>query len=695
VTAFLSSTYNMWVPSLLILGQFVLTGESVAPGVSSYIAPAGFPTSAFTSYYFLPSSPTQEPQPALYDPVLKKTYPLNLTNPDAIPSQNTDPILYPSPTSSVAPSAQPTILNQIIASVEAVLTNSNYTSNCTKCVDALVAGAAAAKLVPSLVPSALVQLCQKYKFASNSTCQVTYGATNYGAVLTQILAFGHLNGSDGQYACYSLGYCPRPLTLPLNTANLFPKPKPANVTAPKRSGVSAKVLHMSDFHLDARYSAGSEGNCSSSLCCRSNNPNPAANAGQILFPAPFYGAMKCDSPYGLGLAALQSVGPLTGTNASNPLGFTIYTGDLVSHDPENQMSREYTEYTETSVYGMFKSYLTGPVFAALGNHDTSPENTDAPYTLPGDLGHQSSWNYEHVAGLWLHENWMKFGDAVEAATHYGGYSVKNHLGLRVISFNTDFWYKSNYYTILNSTDPDFSGTFRWMIDELQKAEDKGERVWIIGHVLSGWDGSNGNPNPTNLFYQIVERYSPHVIANVFFGHTHEDQFSIFYSNNGTTQNASTALTTGWIGPSITPLTNLNSGYRLYVVDTGDFNVYDAYTFYSNVSAFPGLSSTGPTFQLEYSTRDTYGPAANWSVSDPLNATFWHQVTVAMEQNSSLVSLHNTYQGKMSTQSPNCTNSACTAAKICYMRSGSVALGSQCPQGYVWFWKHWVSTLTLI
>ena len=29
------------------------------------------------------------------------------------------------------------------------------------------------------------------------------------------------------------------------------------------------------------------------------------------------------------------------------------------------------------------------------------------------------------------------------------------------------------------------------------------------------------PNPTDLFYQIIERYSPHVIRNIFFGHTHE------------------------------------------------------------------------------------------------------------------------------------------------------------------------------
>jgi sphingomyelin phosphodiesterase len=71
----------------------------------------------------------------------------------------------------------------------------------------------------------------------------------------------------------------------------------------------------------------------------------------------------------------------------------------------------------------------------------------------------------------------------------------------------------------------------------------------------------------NLFYQIVDRFAPHVIANIFFGHTHEDQLSIFYANNATVQSAETAQTVSWIGPSLTPLTNLNSGFRLYEVDS--------------------------------------------------------------------------------------------------------------------------------
>lgn len=652
------------------------------PGLPSYIASAGFPTSVFSSYY-LPPSTTQEPQPALYDPVLNITFPLNLTNPDTIPDEDLDPIFYPEPLRNLSSDATTALLNDIVANISSIIRSNSTTGNCSKCLAALEAAKPAALYAPSSAPDAMVELCKKYRLHSNSTCEEDYSANTFGSVWTQILRFADLAGSDGKYICNSLSstFCPKQITLPLNASSLFPKPKPTNATAPKPNGKRVKVLHMSDFHLDPRYSAASEANCSSSMCCRTNVENALLGAGQVALPAPLYGAYKCDTPYDLGLAALQAVGPLTGTSKDQPLAWTVYTGDLVSHDPQSQLSRAYTEYAETSVYGMFKKYITGPVFAALGNHDSNPEAIDSPHNLPGPLGEQQSWNYDHVAGLWQHEGWIGPAEAVEARTHYGAYSIKNHYGLRVITFNTDFWYKSNFLNYINTTDPDNSGIFRWMIAELQAAEDAGERVWIVGHVLSGWDGTNPLPNPTDLFYQIVDRYSPHVISNIFFGHTHEDQVMIYYANNGTVRDAANALTTGWIGPSVTPLTNLNSGFRLYEVDTGSFDVVDAWTFVANVSAFPELSGTGPTYTLEYSTRDTYGLAADWPAEAPLNATFWHRVTEAMEANRTLVGVFNTLQGKSSVMSPNCTNDACAEAKVCYMRSGSVALGSQCPQGY--------------
>ncbi|CAG8956934.1 hypothetical protein HYFRA_00011984 [Hymenoscyphus fraxineus] len=655
--------------------------QAELPGVPSYEVPSAFPTAVFSSYYLQPA-PTSEPQPAIFDPVLNITYPLNLTDPTTIPSASTDPVFYPVAIANLTNATSETIIQAAIAEIKDIISeNGGLSGNCSKCIAALSVGKVVAQLAPTYIPDAMVSLCQSTGWGTTKSCQTSYNATNFGAIWTQILALADVNGLDGRYICSSLSstFCPAPALTPLNTTGLFPKPKPLDLYVPEPSGERVKVIHLSDFHLDPRYQVASEANCSSSMCCRYSG---STGTSQAVFPAPLYGAYKCDTPYYLGLAALQSIASLTGTGTTKSnAAWSIYTGDLVSHDPENEMSQAYVEYTETSIYSMFKSYLEGPVFPVLGNHDSSPENIDGPYNLPGPLGQQFSWNYKHVSGLWQHNEWLSAEEASQAAVHYAAYSIVNHYGLRIITLNTDFWYRNNYLNFINISNPDNSGGFNFLINELQAAEDNCERVWIIGHVLSGWDGTNPLLGPSDLFYQIVDRYSPHVIANIFWGHTHEDQIILYYSNNGTVRSTDTAQTVGWIGPSVTPLTNLNSGYRMYSVDTSTFEIYDAYTFYSDISETPTLNSTGPTYQFEYSTRDAYGPSIDWPAEAPLNATFWHKVTEAMETNRTLVEIFNGFQGKSSSRSPNCTSDACAQAKVCYMRSGSAPLGRACPQGF--------------
>ena len=433
-----------------LLAQHVLTQSTSGsmPGVSSYVAPAGYPTTAFSSYYPVPSG--QEPQPALYDPILNITYPLNLTNPDTLPDNDPDPVYYPKPIAKLSGIQQKKVISNTLDHIGKILTDDNIKSNCSKCTAALSAAKSAAQLAPSLVPEAMVKFCVSSGYDSAPSCKVDFEASTFGAIWTQILALADVSGLDGQYICNHLSsdYCPFPSVTPLDISDWFPKPKPADCASrvPKPSGKTVKVLHMSDFHLDPRYKVGSEGNCTSNLCCRSNAANDDIPKNQISVPAPLYGYFDCDTPYDLGLAALQAVGPLTGTSEDNHLAWTIYTGDLVSHDPQTELSRLYTEYAEDSIYYMFEKYISGPVFPVLGNHDTNPEAIDPPHSMPGPLGQQMSWNFEHVSKLWQHHGWITPQAAKEARLHYGAYSIKNHYGLRMITFNTDFWYHCEYTT---------------------------------------------------------------------------------------------------------------------------------------------------------------------------------------------------------------------------------------------------------
>ncbi|KAN0134393.1 Metallo-dependent phosphatase-like protein [Lactarius tabidus] len=650
-------------------------------GPSSYAPPGPFPTSLYKSYYNNPTATASQPQPVISDPVLKKVYPFELTDPEDIPQDDTqDPHPLPPRASDAL------ILQSAIAQVQGLFVNPSFTSDsCTLCTATLQVAKFLSLAAPEQGPAFFVFLCQQLQLSSS--CNTTYGATTYGSVLTQVLANADVAGYDGTMLCqgFVANSCALPPTPALNLTGWFAKPKPNPLPPPKQpSGERLKVLHLSDFHIDPRYATGSEANCTSGLCCRANNYN-AGSINETLQPAPRYGSYKCDTPFSLAAAVLEAIPVLTGTEQTG-FAWTIYTGDLVSHDPENQMSRDYVTYTESVVYDLFKRMLgSGPVYAALGNHDSYNQAQDALHSLGGELAEQFSWNYDHVAQLWQQEQWIPESAVVQARAHYAAYSVQRTDGLRIITLNTDFWYSANLFNYINLTQADASGMLRFLTDELQDAEDQGDRVWIMGHVLSGWDGTDPLEAPSNLFYQIVDRFSPHVISNIFWGHSHQDQFSIFYANNATNISAGTALATSWIGPSVTPLTNLNSGFRVYEVDSATFDILDAHTWRSDVSSFPGLdgqTSSGPTYVYEYNTRETYGAGiSGWGPNDPLNATWWHLVTEQMEVNPSLVTKFNELQYKQSVLARACTGE-CITAKICYMRSGSASIAIQnCPAGF--------------
>jgi hypothetical protein len=46
-------------------------------------------------------------------------------------------------------------------------------------------------------------------------------------------------------------------------------------------------------------------------------------------------------------------------------------------------------------------------------------------------------NYDHVAALWQHEQWLPNAAVQEARAHYAGFMVRRQDGLRIISLNTN------------------------------------------------------------------------------------------------------------------------------------------------------------------------------------------------------------------------------------------------------------------
>ena len=186
----------------LLLPALTATQQTSAkiPGISAYTVTAGFPTSAFPTYWEAPVE-TQEPQPALYDPVLNITFPLNLTNPDTIPTTDNDPVYYPQPLANISNSSTAALLQAAFTNITGIVESNTTASNCTKCMDALSVGKTVALYAPESVPDLLIKLCEAFKFSSNTTCVDNYAAGSFGAIWTQVLALADVTGLDGQYIC--------------------------------------------------------------------------------------------------------------------------------------------------------------------------------------------------------------------------------------------------------------------------------------------------------------------------------------------------------------------------------------------------------------------------------------------------------------------------------------------------------------
>jgi bacterioferritin-associated ferredoxin len=231
---------------LQISSVFAATNTYSVPGTkSAFVAPSGFPASVFSSYYEK-ASPTQEPQPKLYDYVLDETYPLDLTDPKTIPTEDTDPVYFPEPIAKLSTAQQKTVIAEAVQSISEIIEGSYITTNCSKCIASMGQVQAAAKLAPKYIPELMIEVCQKYQFHSNATCVSDFNSSTFGSIWTQIVTFGDMEGLDGQYVCNSLSttFCKAPYTHPINITSFFPKPKPANCEAPKASGKRVKVLHM-------------------------------------------------------------------------------------------------------------------------------------------------------------------------------------------------------------------------------------------------------------------------------------------------------------------------------------------------------------------------------------------------------------------------------------------------------------------
>ncbi|PSN40825.1 hypothetical protein C0J52_15302 [Blattella germanica] len=384
-----------------------------------------------------------------------------------------------------------------------------------------------------------------------------------------------------------------------------PKPPVQPPESPKHGAPTFKVLHLSDTHFDPYYQEGTNADCREPLCCRlTNGPavTPQAAAGR-------WGDYRhCDTPKRTVDHMLQHI------SSTHPHGAPTFK---VLHLSDTHFDPYYQEGTNAD--------CREPLCCRLTN---GPAVT--PQAAAGRWG-----DYRHC-------------DTPKRTVDHMLQHISSTHPVRQVVVVVELW------LLLNSTDP--AKELQWFIYELQSAEFSGEKVHIIGHIPPGH--SDCLKVWSRNYYHIINRYES-TIAAQFFGHTHFDEFELFYDRN----DLSRVINIAYIGPSVTPYTDLNPGYRIYYID-GDHKsttraVVDHETWVMNLKEANLYNY--PIWYKLYSARSAYQMPT-------LMPQDWDNFLNKLAGDTKLFDLYYKHYWKNSPVRPTC-NAECKKRMLCDLRSG--------------------------
>ncbi|XP_055522495.1 sphingomyelin phosphodiesterase-like [Wyeomyia smithii] len=274
--------------------------------------------------------------------------------------------------------------------------------------------------------------------------------------------------------------------------------------------------------------------------------------------------------------------------------YIYHTGDIVDHGVW-ETSFGHNIRTMNRLHNkLLEAFPDTPVYNAIGNHEAHPMNVFAP-TIANRPEFSVGWLYSYLADVWGH--WLP-RSTVNSIRQGGFYTTLVRPGLRLVAVNNQDCYTYNWWIIWN---PGYLATqLQWLHDVLLLAEQNGEKVHLLAHIPYSSSGSTYFVCQRE-FRRIVERFH-NTISAQFNGHTHRDEFNVFYSR----ENPQHAINVAWNGGSATAFSDINLNYIVYYVDPETFQVTDYESYIFNLTEANLFPDRRPTWFKQYSFADAFG-----------------------------------------------------------------------------------------
>ncbi|XP_004925235.2 sphingomyelin phosphodiesterase 1 [Bombyx mori] len=443
------------------------------------------------------------------------------------------------------------------------------------------------------------------------------------------------------------------------------------------------IAIITDAHLDPLYEAFGVADCDEPVCCRIGQ-RPASNyiykshidesvvaesltnvTGEIKLnlnvapkirelrkksqtrfwnrhtaPAGYWGDYRnCDSP----IWAFDDVIDRIAETHKN-IDVLYYIGDTIDHgvwETSYELINDMNRYLIEKIRKTFGDDVQ--VIPVLGNHESQPTNQFAPSRVIGDHLN-TTWLYEGLVDKW---GFYLTEDSKRTLLERGEFSQLVRPGLRVIVLNNNVAYRYNWWLVYDPLDA--KKHLDWLVEELYKAEIAGEKVHILAHIPPGVHDLTYTW--TREYNKIVNRFT-NTIAAEFNGHTHSDEFKVFYNQQGTPINVA------WGGGSATSYTFYNLNYKIATINTRTFEPLNIVNYAYNLTEANLTPNRRPHWFQLYDMKNTFGLTDLSAVS--MNDLVYKMVTT----NKEYLEKYAAFYSKLSdTRWPNC-NINCKLDNLC-------------------------------